>query len=50
MLTFQQGGSVVKGSQKLLPDGTAEATVEIDPKPLWNMILYYQRKLSITIR
>jgi hypothetical protein len=50
MLTFQQGGSVVKGSQKLLPDGTAEATVEIDLKPLWNVILYYQKKLSITIR
>ena len=50
MLTFQQGGSVVKGSQKLLKDGTAEATVEIDLKPLWNVILYYQKKLSITIR
>ena len=50
MLTFQQGGSVVKDSQKLQADGTAEATVEIDLKPLWNMILYYQRKLSITIR
>jgi len=50
MLTFQQGGSVVTGSQKLLEDGTAEATVEIDLKPLWNAILYYQKKLSITIR
>ena len=50
MLTFQQGGHVVKGSQKLLEDGTAEATVEIDLKPLWNMVLYYQKKLSIRIR
>ena len=50
MLTFQQGARVVKGSQKLLPDGTAEAVVEIDLKPLWNMIIYWQRKLSIRIR
>ena len=50
MLTFQQGGHVIEGSQKVLEDGTAQATVEIDPRPLWNMILYYQRTLSIRIR
>ena len=50
MLTFQQGGHVVKGSQKLLPDGTAQATVEIDLEPLWRMIIYWQRTLSIRIR
>jgi len=37
-------------TRKINPDGTAEATVEIDMKPLWNSILFYQRKLSIKIR
>lgn len=50
MLAFQQGAYVVEKSQKVLEDGTAQVTVEIDLKPLWNMVLYYQRKLSITIR
>ncbi|HUS47466.1 MAG TPA: hypothetical protein VM098_05075 [Phycisphaerae bacterium] len=50
MLTFQQGVYVVEGSQKVLDDDTATATVEIDLKPLWNMVIYYQRKLSITIK
>ncbi len=50
MLTFQQGGHVVEGSQKMLEDGTAQVTVEIDMKPLWNMILYYRKTLSINIR
>ena len=50
MLTFQQGGHVVEGSQKLLEDGTAEAIVEIDLKPLWNMIMYYEKKMSIKIK
>ena len=50
MLTFQQGVSVVEGSQKLTDDGTASATVEINLKPLWDMIIYYQRKLSITVK
>ncbi len=50
MLAFQQGGHVVEGSQKLAADGTAQAIVEIDPRPLWNMILYYQRTLKIRIR
>ncbi len=50
MLAFQQGAYVVEKSLKFLDDGTAQVTVEIDLKPLWNMVLYYQRKLSITIR
>jgi len=50
MLTFQQGGGVVEGSQKLMEDGTAQVTVEIEMKPLWNTVLYYQKKLSIKIR
>ena len=50
MLAFQQGAYVVEKSQKVLEDGTAQVTVEIDLKPLWNMVLYYQRNLSITIR
>lgn len=50
MLTFQQGARVIEGSQKLMEDGTAEVTVEIELKPLWNMILFYQKKLNINIR
>ena len=50
MLAFQQGAHVLAGTQKLLDDGTAEVTVEIDLKPLWNMVLYYQRTLSVTIK
>ena len=49
-MSFQQGGSVVKGSQKVLPDGTAEATVELDLQPLWNMVIHYQRTLKLTIK
>jgi len=49
MLTFQQGAQVVENSQKILDDGTAQLTVEIELKPLWNSILYYQRTLKITI-
>jgi len=50
MLTFQQGAHVVEGSQKLAEDGTAQVTVELDLKPLWKLILYYQRTLSIKIK
>jgi hypothetical protein len=49
MLTYQQGGSVVKGSQKELPDGTVQVTVEIELKPLWDLIIYYQRTLKLKI-
>lgn len=50
VLTFQQDGRVVEGSQRMLDDGTAEAIVEIDLQPLWNVILHYQEKLSIRIK
>lgn len=49
MMTFQQGCTPVKGSEKFLPDGTVEVTVEIDLEPLWNMVLYYENKLSLKI-
>jgi hypothetical protein len=49
MLAFQQGASVVEGSQKVLEDGTAEAAVEIELRPLWNMILRCEKKLRIKI-
>lgn len=50
MLTFQQGGHRVAGSQRILPDGTAEVTVEIDLGPLTNMILYYEQTLSLRVK
>jgi hypothetical protein len=45
MLTYQQSARVVEGSQKRLPDGTVQVTVEIDLKPLWDVIIYWRRKL-----
>ena len=50
MLAFQQGAFVVDGSQKIQEDGTAQVTVELELRPLWNVIIHYQRKLSIKIR
>ncbi len=50
MLTFQQGGYVIEGTQKLLEDGTAQVTVEIELRPVWNVVLYYQKKFSLTIK
>lgn len=50
MLTFQQGARVVDGSQKVMDDGTVQVTVEIELKPLWNSISYYERKLTIKIK
>ncbi|MCK5113518.1 MAG: hypothetical protein KAR11_02000 [Phycisphaerae bacterium] len=44
MTAFQLGAKVVKNSQKLNADGTAEVTVEIELKPLWNIILYGQKR------
>ena len=49
MLTFQQGAHVVEGSEKVMEDGTVQVTVEIDLRPLWDMVLYYQKTLSITV-
>ncbi len=50
MLTFQQGARRINGSEKIAPDGTVEVTVEVDLQPLVNMVLYYQKKLSLTIK
>jgi len=50
MLTFQQSAHRVNGSEKVLGDGTVEVTVEIELDPLTNMVLYYQKKLSLTIK
>lgn len=50
MLTFQQGAHVLDESKRVLEDGTAEVTVEIELQPLWDTILYYEKKLSITVK
>jgi hypothetical protein len=50
LLTFQQGARRVNGSEKFLPDGTAELIMEIDAQPLWTMVLYYQEKLALTLK
>ena len=50
MLTFQQGARVLSESRKVLDDGSAQITVVIELKPLWNIIIHYQRKLHITIK
>lgn len=50
MLTFQQGARRVPGTEVLKPDGTAEVVVEIQMPPLWNMVLFYQEKLSLQIK
>lgn len=47
MLTFQQGAHVVDGSQRMLGDGTAEVDVEIDLKPLWNVIVFYMKQYPV---
>ena len=47
MLTYQIGASVVEDSQKLLEDGTAQVTIEIEMKPLWNMIVFYMKKYPV---
>ncbi len=50
MMTFQLGAHMVEGSQKMMEDGTAQVTVEIELRPLWNSVTFYQRKLSLTIK
>ncbi len=47
MLAFQQGARVLEDSKTILEDGTAEVTVEIDLKPLWRRIIYFQEKYRI---
>jgi len=50
MLTFQQGARRVNGSERVLDDGTVEVTVEVDLGALTNMVLYYEKKLSLRVR
>ena len=47
MLTYQLGAEVVESSKKILDDGTAEVTVEINLKPLWNVIVFYMKKYPL---
>jgi hypothetical protein len=42
MLAFQQGAHVVEGSQKLTEEGMAEVAVELDLRPLWDIVVYYR--------
>ncbi|MFP4054761.1 MAG: hypothetical protein ACLFV7_12940 [Phycisphaerae bacterium] len=50
MLTYQQGVRVIDDSRSLSEDGVATVDVEIDLKPLWNMIVYYRSKLDIAVK
>jgi len=47
VMTFQQGAYVVDGSQKVNPDGSVEVTVEIDPQPLWNIVMHYSKTVGV---
>ncbi len=48
MTTLQQGATVVTSLEKMMEDGTARVTVEIDLRPLWDTIIFHQRRLKIT--
>jgi hypothetical protein len=50
MLSFQQGAHELEGLRKENADGTVQTAVEIDLKPLWDMIIVYQQKLLIKIK
>ncbi|HOF17709.1 MAG TPA: hypothetical protein PK082_02275, partial [Phycisphaerae bacterium] len=50
MLAFQQGAQVIDSSKKMLEDGTVQIDVEIELRPLWNMVMHYTRSLNITLR
>ncbi|MFW6066096.1 MAG: hypothetical protein ACOC9S_04685 [Planctomycetota bacterium] len=43
MLAFQQGVHVVDGSQRISDEGMAETVVELELRPLWDMVIYYHR-------
>jgi hypothetical protein len=49
LLVFQQGAYPLGDSRTLLDDGTARVEVIIELKPLWNVILHYQKTLKIKI-
>ena len=50
MLTFQQGAHELTDARKVMEDGTVQTTVEIDLRPLWNMILYYERTMQLSVK
>jgi hypothetical protein len=50
MMTFQEGARRVPDTEKLLGDGTAEVVVEIELQPLWNLVLFYQEKLTVQVK
>lgn len=50
MVTYQQGARVVPNSEKMLEDGTTQVMVEINLHPLWDMVIFYQRKLKVVIK
>ncbi|MFB3893156.1 MAG: hypothetical protein ACE15C_14155 [Phycisphaerae bacterium] len=49
LLTVEQGAIRVAGTPRVLDDGTVIVTIEIELKPVWNSIVYYVRKNSVTI-
>ena len=49
MAVFRQGVWVIGESRTVADDGTATVTVELALRPLWNMIMFYHRTLSIEI-
>jgi hypothetical protein len=50
MRTFQQGVYVVEDSRKVHDDGTVSVDVAVELRPLWQMILHYQKRLNINFR
>ncbi len=47
LLIFLKSGRVVEDLQRNAEDGAGEVTVEVELKPLWNMIIYYQKKYQL---
>jgi hypothetical protein len=50
MRTFQQGVYVVEDSRKVHEDGTVTVDVAVELRPLWQMVLHYQKRLNINFR
>jgi len=50
MLAYQQGARVIESSKKIAEDGTVECVVEIELRPLWDMVVYYEKNASVTVR
>lgn len=50
MMTFQQGVYVVEDSQKVHDDGTVSVDVAVDLRPLWQMVVHYQKTLSLELK